>query len=259
MEMFNPPHPGEIIREDCLKPLKLSVTEAAKGLGVSRQSLSELLNGRNGISADMALRLENAGWSTAESWLRNQLTYDLWHAKQRAGRLRVTKFFDAGNTVKHKARRRCQPVNKDHIGRKIPKPVCLCADASDELASLASRLRKPTGQLSVEEPFATPIDDDAGAPIIPPGPAGARRRRVAAKTIRLRDKEHCKFVTSQPCLVCGRTPSEAPHVRFAQPRALGRKVSDEYTVPVCRLHRRDLHGYGDEASWWAAVSIDPLP
>ena len=63
------PIPGEIIREDCLRPLKLSVTEAAKGLGVSRQSLSELLNGRNGISADMALRLEKAGWSTAESWL----------------------------------------------------------------------------------------------------------------------------------------------------------------------------------------------
>jgi addiction module HigA family antidote len=94
MEMFSPPHPGEIIREDCLNPLGLSVTEAAKGLGVSRQSLSELLNGRNrnGISADMALRLEKAGWSTAESWLRNQLSYDLWHAKQRAGRLKVTKF-----------------------------------------------------------------------------------------------------------------------------------------------------------------------
>jgi antitoxin HigA-1 len=92
MEVFNPPHPGEIIREDCLEPLGLTVTEAAKGLGVSRQSLSELLNGRNGISAGMALRLEMAGWSTAESWLRNQLTYDLWQAKQHAGRLKVTKF-----------------------------------------------------------------------------------------------------------------------------------------------------------------------
>jgi hypothetical protein len=84
-------------------------------------------------------------------------------------------------------------------------------------------------------------------------------RRVAAKAIRLRDKEHCKFVTAQPCVVCGRMPSEAHHLRFAQPRALGRKVSDEYTVPVCRLHHRELHRYGDEASWWAAVSIDPLP
>jgi hypothetical protein len=85
------------------------------------------------------------------------------------------------------------------------------------------------------------------------------RRRIAAKTIRLRDKEHCKLVATQPCVVCGRAPSEAHHIRFAQPRALGRKVSDEYTVPVCRFHHRELHGYGDEASWWAGVSIDPLP
>ena len=96
MEMFNPPHPGEIIREDCLKPLNLSVTAAAKGLGVSRQSLSELLNGRNGISADMALLLEMTGWGTAESWLRNQVTYDLWHAKQHIDRLKVTKFRTLG-------------------------------------------------------------------------------------------------------------------------------------------------------------------
>ena len=67
------------------------------------------------------------------------------------------------------------------------------------------------------------------------------RRRVTAKTIRLRDKEHCKFVATQPCVVCGRTPAEAHHIRFAQPRALGRKVSDEYTVPVCRVHHRELH------------------
>jgi hypothetical protein len=70
----------------------------------------------------------------------------------------------------------------------------------------------------------------------------------AAKTIRLRDKEHCKFVRAEPCVVCGRAPTEAHHIRFAQLRALGRKVSDEYTVPVCRLHHRDLHSYGDEAS-----------
>ena len=111
----------------------------------------------------------------------------------------------------------------------------------------------------VEKPFLAPTDDTAAAAIILPSGPGARRRRMAAKTIRLRDKEHCKFVASQPCIVCGRTPTEAHHIRFAQPRALGRKVSDEYTVPVCRLHHRELHGYGDEASWWAAVSIDPLP
>jgi hypothetical protein len=86
-----------------------------------------------------------------------------------------------------------------------------------------------------------------------------RRRRFTWKTIRLRDKEHCKFVAAQPCVVCGRMPTEAHHIRFAQPRALNRKVSDEYTVPVCRLHHRELHRYGDEASWWAGINVDPLP
>jgi hypothetical protein len=111
----------------------------------------------------------------------------------------------------------------------------------------------------MEKPFLAAMDVAAEASIILPSSPGVRRRRVAAKTIRLRDKEHCKFVASQPCVVCGRTPSEAHHIRFAQPRALGRKVSDEYTVPVCRLHHRELHGYGDEASWWAGVGIDPVP
>ena len=92
MEMHNPPHPGEILREDCLEPLGLTVTAAAKWLGVSRGSLSELLNGHNGISAEMAIRLEKAGWSTAETWMRMQLSYDLLHAKQNAGRINVAKF-----------------------------------------------------------------------------------------------------------------------------------------------------------------------
>jgi hypothetical protein len=111
----------------------------------------------------------------------------------------------------------------------------------------------------LEKPLVTPLEDTFAGSIILPEAAGARRRRVAAKTIRLRDKEHCKFVAMQPCIICGRTPTEAHHIRFAQPRALGRKVSDEYTVPVCRLHHRELHRYVDEASWWAGVSIDPLP
>ena len=92
MEMFNPPHPGEIIREDCLKPLDLSVTAAAKWLGVSRVTLSQLLNGHNGVTAEIAIRLEKAGWGSAESWLRNQLSYDLWHAKKRAAKIKVKKF-----------------------------------------------------------------------------------------------------------------------------------------------------------------------
>jgi ERF superfamily protein len=107
--------------------------------------------------------------------------------------------------------------------------------------------------------FIETIDAAAAPIVLPQEPAGRRRRRVAAKTIRLRDREHCKYITTQACVVCGRTPSEAHHIRFAQPRALGRKVSDEYTVPVCRLHHRELHRYGDEASWWVGVNVDPLP
>ena len=84
MEMFDPPHPGESIREDCIKAVGLTVTAAAAELGISRQSLSEVLNGHNGVSADMALRLENKGWGSAEGWLRNQASYDLWHARQAA-------------------------------------------------------------------------------------------------------------------------------------------------------------------------------
>ena len=85
------------------------------------------------------------------------------------------------------------------------------------------------------------------------------RGRIAAKTIRLRDKDHRQYVSRQPCLVCGRTPADAHHLRFAQPRALGRKVSDEFTVPVCRVHHRELHRHGDEASWWQSIKLDPLP
>jgi hypothetical protein len=75
---------------------------------------------------------------------------------------------------------------------------------------------------------------------------------------RHRDKEHLKFVASQPCLVCARSPSDAHHLRFTQPRAMGLKVSDEFTVPLCRTHHRDIHSFGDEVAWWERRAIDPL-
>jgi hypothetical protein len=74
---------------------------------------------------------------------------------------------------------------------------------------------------------------------------------------RIRDREHVRFVTKQPCLVCGRTPSDPHHLRFAQHRALGRKVSDEFTVPLCRGHHREVHRCGDEAAWWQRTGMDP--
>ena len=74
---------------------------------------------------------------------------------------------------------------------------------------------------------------------------------------RFRDKDHVKFVTKQPCLICGRRPSDPHHLRFAQHRALGRKVSDEFTVPLCRGHHREVHRCGDETGWWKNVGVDP--
>ena len=75
---------------------------------------------------------------------------------------------------------------------------------------------------------------------------------------RARDREHLKFVAGRPCLICGRHPADPHHLRFAQSRALGRKVSDEFTVPLCRGHHREVHRCGDEAGWWAKVGIDAL-
>jgi hypothetical protein len=75
---------------------------------------------------------------------------------------------------------------------------------------------------------------------------------------RLRDKVHLKFVGSQPCLICARSPADAHHLRFTQPRAMGRKVSDEFTVPLCRTHHRDVHRFGDEVAWWERRAIDPV-
>ena len=89
MLMHNPPHPGEIIRELCLEPLELSVTEAAEALGVSRKTLSSIINGKSGISPEMAVRLSIAFDTSSESWLNQQTQYDLWQAEQHRNELRV--------------------------------------------------------------------------------------------------------------------------------------------------------------------------
>lgn len=91
MRMHNPPHPGEVLKELCLEPLDISVTDAARALGVSRKTLSAILNGRAGISPEMALRLSEAFDTTPESWLNQQVQYDLWVAQQNAGKLNVEK------------------------------------------------------------------------------------------------------------------------------------------------------------------------
>jgi hypothetical protein len=75
---------------------------------------------------------------------------------------------------------------------------------------------------------------------------------------RYRNQEHLRFVAQQACLVCGRKPSDPHHLRFMQPRALGRKVSDEFVAPLCRIHHRAAHRAGDERAWWKQAGIDPV-
>jgi hypothetical protein len=100
---------------------------------------------------------------------------------------------------------------------------------------------------------------DAGHLRADAGSAKIQKSELAiSEPRRHRDKGHLKFVSSQPCLVCGRSPADAHHLRFTQSRAMGRKVSDEFTVPLCRTHHRDNHRFGDEAAWWNRATINPV-
>ena len=144
-----------------------------------------------------------------------------------------------------------------------------------------NRLTAPDAQ-RVEEAFQAKLASfmaGAADPPIPPEkiqqPLTARRpapgrakKRPPSETIhksvlavpeprRIRDRDHVKYVAKQACLICARQPSDAHHLRFAQSRALGRKVSDEFTVPMCRGHHREVHRCGDEAAWWQNIGIDP--
>jgi hypothetical protein len=110
-----------------------------------------------------------------------------------------------------------------------------------------------------------PMSQEAGSRL-PRVDRGRKQRRATSinKSVlslpaprRIRDRDHVKLVAKQSCLICGRRPADAHHLRFAQSRALGRKASDEYTVPLCRGHHREVHRSGDEAEWWKKVGIDP--
>ena len=95
MNMHNPPHPGEILRELCIEPLGLSITDTAEALGISRKTLSAILNGRSGISPEMAVRLSLAFGTSSESWLNQQTQYDLWEAEKKRKQLKVKKLSTA--------------------------------------------------------------------------------------------------------------------------------------------------------------------
>jgi hypothetical protein len=89
-------------------------------------------------------------------------------------------------------------------------------------------------------------------------PPQAPPMAALTKPVRRRSKIHLAFVASQPCLICKASPCDAHHLKIAQPRSLGRKVSDEFTVPLCRKHHQDLHRHGNEANWWANMQVVPM-
>ena len=128
---------------------------------------------------------------------------------------------------------------------------------TDKLAAFSDEQPGPLRELTQAEVPLTHLNDEGEQ--LDSTHLSNIRRRVSTKTIRLRDKDHRKFVATLPWLVCGRSPSDAHHLRFAQPRGLGLKVSDEFTVPLCRVHHRELQGQGNEVAWWQRIKIEPLP
>jgi len=119
-------------------------------------------------------------------------------------------------------------------------------------SSMATLLRPDREKAAPNTLTAPPLAPVAAAPT--PGKIDKSQLAIAEPK-RLRDKAHLRFVASQPCLVCGRSPSDPHHLRFAQPRAIGLKVSDEFTVPLCRGHHRQLHQVGDEVAWWESQKL----
>lgn len=149
---------------------------------------------------------------------------------------------------------------------KNPEALALWAQRALPLKSLLSA----EAARAIEDAFAKKLSrlDESELVVSDAGTTGqnshSRRTEpkqtvtIISKPVRERDRHHLKFVASQPCLVCARTPSDAHHIKFAEQRAMGRKVSDKFTVPVCRLHHRELHRQGNERAWWETKGIEPL-
>jgi ERF superfamily len=142
--------------------------------------------------------------------------------------------------------------------RALPlKNQLTATDAQAVEAAFAARLTQLGGSAPVSGPKTRNANGHGGQR---PGRSEADSNEVTVigKPVRERDREHLKFVAAQPCLVCGRIPSDPHHLKFAEQRAMGRKVSDRSTVPICRLHHRELHRCGNERAWWQKQGIDPL-
>jgi hypothetical protein len=184
---------------------------------------------------------EAAGWAQTSLPTKNTLTHADAASVEALFRAKLASFGEADGSS----------LSDDDSGRKT-------AEERGEVNAGQTFRTSPNAGLESSEPGrAGPAE--LGPANVVDASGEANRPRLVGKTIRLRDRDHRKFVSRQPCLVCGRTPAEPHHLRFAQPRALGRRVSDEFTVPLCRLHHRELHRRRDEAEWWSELNVDPVP
>jgi hypothetical protein len=129
------------------------------------------------------------------------------------------------------------------------------------ITAIDSQSKRASGSDRRDEPEIQPTTGDvalASSAVIRRAPDAIDKTELThPEPRRIRDKDHLRFVSSQPCIICGRTPADPHHLRFAQSRGLGRKVSDEWVVPLCRGHHRDVHRHGDERAWWEKAGIDP--
>jgi ERF superfamily len=185
------------------------------------------------------------GWAHRVLPFKNQMTATDAREVGEAFTLKVASGFDTAEP------NRTPPSNLADIGAAVREGDICSGNAPTSLK-----------QIDGARPSSAATHDIAHQSEVPenvPDVAPVRSVVMLGKPLRRRSREHLKFVGMQACLACGRQPSDAHHLKFAQQPAMGRKVSDEYAVPLCRHHHRELHRRGDERIWWRQLKIDPLP
>ena len=147
-------------------------------------------------------------------------------------------------------------------GRGVPSPERPYEKGEGATPSRRRRTKNKSAGVNNKVDIGPPSkpEDDSSQAVVSESPSSEidKSSLTFGEPRRRRDKLHLRFVATQPCLICGRTPSDPHHLRFAQPRAVGRKSSDEFVVPLCRTHHRQNHNVGDELAWWGPTMIDPL-
>ncbi len=203
----------------------------------------------------MLLRLDNREERLNALWGRNSVTIEMLRANLRDLRTETGEHY--ADILLSLYLRQLKELHEEQEADR--------AEADRAQRSSQTRKSDPSanqGNGKPDRPEEAWRANDAGSADGQNGTSIARQVDKSALPIstprRIRDKEHLRFVASQPCIVCGRSPGHAHHLRFAQPRALGRKVSDEWTVPLCAAHHRALHTVGDEEKWWKERQVNPI-